>query len=200
MPRRPHRVRYDPLTRAFYVISADSQDIYKLVRNNGGLQKLYKKHLDFLGGKYTRSITLADGAMYFVSGPGFIYKAEYRDDSFKVLAKYRVPEGMASANDLFRTADGWWYLTATDLKIIRVRNLEHLAAGRFEDVSAQLGMHGTPYYLSRIDGRYYIPIIGKRSAILSFVHDGGTISDVQVLCDFGAPNKVDKKRYKELPR
>ena len=144
MPRRPHRVRYDGRTRAFYVVAAVSQDIYKLVRDRDGLKRAYKKHLDFLDGKYTRSITLADGAMYFVSGPGLIHKTEYRDGSFKILAKYRVPEGMASVNDLFRTRDGWWYLTATDFRIVRTRSLEDLDAGRFEDVSAVLAPAARP--------------------------------------------------------
>ena len=178
MPRRPHRVRYDPQTKAFYVVGAVSQDIYKLVRDKGGLKQVYRKHLDFLGGAYTRSITLADGAMYFVSGPGSIHKTAYRDDSFTVLAKYRVPEGMASTNDLFRSDDGWWYLTATSLKVVRARSLDGFGTGRFEDVSAEIGLHGTPYYLSKIDGRYYVPAIAERNGILSFVHEGGKISDV----------------------
>ncbi len=200
MPERPHRVRYDPRTRAFYVVAANSQDIYKLVRDNDRLKQVYKKHLDFLGGAYTRSMTLADGAMYFVSGPGFIHKTEYRDDSFKILARYRVPAGMASMNDLFATDDGWWYLTASYLKIVRVRSLDDLNAGRFEDVHAQIGMRGTPYYLSKIDGRYYVPVIAQNNGILSFVHEGEKIADVRVLCDFRGENKADVKRYQELPK
>jgi hypothetical protein len=200
MPQRPHRVRYDPDSKAFYVVAANSQDIYKLVRDKDGLKRVYKKHLDFLGDLYTRSMTLAGGAMYFVSGPGFIHKTEYRDDSFKVLAKYRTPEGMASMNDLFRTDDGWWYLTASDLKAARVHSLEDLNVGRFEDVQAQIGMQGTPYYMSKIDGRYYVPVIKQRNGILSFVHDGGKIADVQVFCNFGGGNKADAKRFSELPK
>ncbi len=200
LPERPHRVRYDPPTKAFYVIAANSQDIYKLVRREDGLKQVYKRHLGFLGSAYTRSITIADGAIYIISDPGFIYKTEYRDDSFKVLAKYRVPEGMASMNDLFPTGDGWWYLTASYLKIARVRSLDDLNAGRFQDVHAQIGMHGTPYYLSKIDGRYYVPVIAQNNGILSFVHDGDRISDVQVLCNFRGENKADVKRYKELPK
>ena len=197
---RPHRVRYDPATKAFYVIAANSQDIYKLVRDKEGIKQVYKKHLDFLGDTYVRSITIADGAMYFVSGPGFIHKTAYRDDSFRVLAKYRVPQGMASMNDLFRTDDGWWYLTATKLKAVRARSLDDLHAGRFEDIHAQIGLQGTPYYLSKIDGRYYVPVIAQSNAILSFVHDGDKIADIQVLCNFGGENQADVKRYKELPK
>lgn len=200
MPQRPHRIRYDPQGKAFYVVAANSQDIYKLVRGPNGLKQVYKKHLDFLGGLYTRSMTLADGAMYFVSGPGFIHKTAYRDGSFKVLAKYRLPDGMASMNDLFRTDDGWWYVTASELKAARARSLEDLDAGRFEDVHAQIGLQGTPYYMSKIDGRYYVPLINERNGILSFVHEGGKIADVQVLCDFGGGNKADAERFGELPK
>ena len=103
-------------------------------------------------------------------------------------------------NDLFLTDDGWWYLTASNLKVVRTRSLDDLGAGRFEDVHPLIGMRGTPYYLSKIDGRYYVPVIAPCNGILSFVHEGDKISDVKVLCDFGGESEADVGRYKELPR
>ena len=47
--QRPHRVRYDAETKSFYVVTANSQDIYQLVRDGDGLKLAGKKHLDFLG-------------------------------------------------------------------------------------------------------------------------------------------------------
>ena len=103
MGTRSHRVRYDPAAKAFFVLCADSQHISKLVRDGDGLRLVYKKQLGFLAGTYTRSMTLADGAMYFVAGPGYIFKVHYRDDSFRVLARYRVPSALGGMNDLYRT-------------------------------------------------------------------------------------------------
>jgi len=67
--------------------------------------------------------------------------------------------------------------------------------GRFE----QLGLRGTPYYVSRIDGRYYVPQIDEHSGIVSFVHRDGRIADVQVLCDFGPATEADVQRRATHP-
>ncbi len=199
--KRTHRVRYDPTTRAFYVISSNSQDLTKLVREGEQLKVEYTKKLTFLKNAYTRSLTIEGDAMYFTSGPGVISKVRYQDDSYALLATYRVPEGMHSANDVFLTRDGWWYVTATPTRIVRARSLEDLDAGRFEDVYATLGLKGTPYYLAQIDDRYFVPQITQYSGILSFIHDAqGNITDIQTLFDFGPPTPSDRFRYEALPR
>ena len=194
---RPHRVRYDRPTAAFYVLAADSQQISKLSRQGERLSLVYTKKLAFLRGNYTRSMTIADDAMFFVSGPGAVIKTSYRDDRYRVLASYRIPEklaGLRNMNDLFRSDDGWWYVTATPTRMVRVRDLESLQRGECEDVYGQLGLRGTPYYLSRIDGRDYVPQISEYSGIVSFVHREGRIADVRTLCDFGPPTPADERR------
>jgi hypothetical protein len=200
--QRPHRIRYDAATAAFYVISADSQDISKLVRTGDRLRLAYTKHLDFLEDRYTRSVTIYGGEMYFVSGPKAIVRTAYRDDSYRVLAVYRLSsgeQGLCGMNDLFHTDDGWWYVTATPKRIVRARSLEEIVNGRYEDVGRQLGVNGTPYYLSLIDGRYYVPQITEHSGIVSFVHASGRISDVRVFWDFGPPTPADRDRKARLP-
>jgi len=197
---RTHRVRYDRGAKAFYVLSSDSQEIIKLVRDGKQLVVCYRKPLEFLQGKYTRSMTIYDGVMFFVSGPGEITKTRYEDDSYTVLATYRVPKGMEGMNDLFRTDDGWWYLTATPTSFVRARSLEDLEAGRYEDLYQKLGLRGTPYYLSHIEGRFFLPQVDTHSEIISFLHHDDRIADVQVLCDFGAPNAADQQCCKKLPK
>ena len=142
-------------------------------------------------------MTIFDGAMLFVAGPGAIVKAGYRDDRYRVLARYPVPDdlkGLSGQNDLLHTGDGWWYLTATPGPIARARSLEGFSRGRYEVVSGQLGLRGTPYYLSYIDGRYYVPQINQSSGIVSFIHRDGRIADLRVLYDFGPPTPADAKR------
>lgn len=199
--KRTHRVRYDEATNAFYVISSNSQDLTKLVRKGDRLEVAYTRPMTFLEGAYTRSISIYGEDMYFTSGPGVITKVRYRDDSYEPLATYRMPEGMESGDDVFRTEDGWWYLTATPRRIVRARSLEKLDAGEFEDVYETFGFEGTPYYLSRFDGRYFVPQISPYSGLKSFLHDDeGNISDIRTHFDFGPPNESDKERMDALPR
>lgn len=56
--RRPHRVRYCEVGRAFYVLSSNSQDFYRFVRDGWQLKLQYHRALGFLEGQYTRSFTL----------------------------------------------------------------------------------------------------------------------------------------------
>ncbi len=198
--KRTHRVRYDPATEAFYVVSSDDQVLTKLRRVGDRLKVEYEKALPFLKRYYTRSLTIDGPDMYFTSGPGVITKVRYRDDSYEVLATYKVPEEMKQGNDLFKTDDGWWYVTATPQRIVRARSLKDLDAGKYEDVFMALGCQGTPYYLAKIDGRYFLPQITQHSAIISFVHQEGKIADVQTHFDFGPPNPSDEKRVKAYSR
>lgn len=199
--KRTHRVRYDEATKAFYVISSNSQHLTKLVVSGDQLEVVYTRELPILEGAYTRSLSIYDEHMYFTSGPGVITKVRYRDDSYEAIARYRVPEGMKGANDIFRTGDGWWYLTATPQRIVRARSLEALDQGDFEDIFEELGLEGTPYYLARFDGRFFVPQITQYSGVLSFTHgENGEITDLRTHFDFGPPNTSDRERILELPR
>ena len=200
--KRPHRIRYDAPSSAFYVLSAASQHITKLVREGDRVTVRYSRRLEFLKDEYTRSMTIDGDAMVFVSGLGFIFKTTFRDDRFSVLAQYRVPfevNGLADMNDVFHTDDGWWYVTATPRPIVRTRSLEALVRGEYEKLDSQLGLQGTPYYLSRIEGRYYVPQIGEYNGVVSFVHRDGRIADVRTVFDFGRPQPSDARRRGERP-
>ncbi|QNN20896.1 hypothetical protein HED60_00965 [Planctomycetales bacterium ZRK34] len=199
--KRTHRTRYDPDTGCWYVISANTQDITKLKRDGDKLHVVYTKNLKFLGGKYTRSMTIMDGFMYFMSGPGVITKTRYKDGSFEVLATYKTPDDMKATNDILRTDEGWYYLDSTPGRMVRFRSFEDLDTGKYENVYGALGLKGSPYYMRKIDGRYYVPQIYPYCGIISFVHDkDGNITDVQKLFDFGKPSEQSRKRVTEFKR
>lgn len=199
--QRTHRVHYCEDTEAFYVLSSNSQDLYKFVREGWELKLEYHRPLAFLEGVYTRSFTLHEGHMYFTAGPGVI-KARYQDDSYEVVARYPVPRQLAGMNDVFPASDGWWYVTATPQAIVRTRDLASLADGDFEDLQQPLGFRGTPYYLFEHEGRLWVPQITQHSGIVSFrlEPEGGELGDRRVLFDFGPPTAADRERVAEAPR
>ncbi len=199
--RRTHRVHYCETSEAFYVLSSNSQDFYKFVRDGWELKLESHRELAFLEGRYTRSFTLHDGHAYFTAGPGII-KTRYLDDSYEVVARYPVPRLLAGMNDVFPASDGWWYVSATSRAIVRTRDLASLAVGDFENLQDPLGLEGTPYYLFEHAGRLWIPQITQHSGIVSFQldADGGELTDRQVLFDFGPPTEADLERMQVLPR
>jgi len=207
--RNTDRVEYDPVTSAFYLMSAASQEITKLARKGDQLSVLYKKKLSFLNGSYTRSFTILDGFMFFVSGPKTITKARYVDDSYQVVETYPVPPSLADMNDLFKIGS-YFYLTAMPHSIIRTKSLQDLQEGDWQDVYGTLGLKGTPYYLVQIDDRIFVPEMSSYppfsrvytgySGILSFVDRNGAIEDVRTLIDSGHPHWMDRQIGMSLPK
>lgn len=191
---RPHRIVYEEKSKNFYILASNSQTMFKAVNDGGKLKIVYGKQLPYLKNRYTRSFSIVDGFMYFVSGPRAIIKVRYTDDSYEPIATYPMP--MYGMNDLFRSDSGWWYASATPQWIVRARSVEDLSAGKHEDVYGTFGLKGTPYYITKIDGRYYLPQITEYSGIISFIEDpeNGKISDVKTLFDFGPPSGIDVVR------
>lgn len=204
---RPHRVRYDPTTNSFYVISAKSQEITRLVRDGDDLTVAYTKKLPFLKGRYSRSMTIADGTMYFVSnGPrAFITQVEYADDSFEVLDQWRMPKDMLGLNDIFRTEDGWYYVTYSSYQPggVRAKSLLEIWLGLGEKIEDSLKHIKAPYYLTEVDGRIFVPEISPdgRNGIHSFRHgeDGG-ITDIDTPVFFDTPSRQSIDQKDSLPK
>ena len=204
---RPHRVRYDPATKSFYVISAKSQEITRLVRDGDELTVAYTKNLPFLRDRYSRSMTIIDGTMYFVSNgkPGIITQVRHADDSFELLDRWRMPEEMAGLNDIFRTEDGWYYVTYSSHRSggVRARSLLEIWLGMGEEIKTALGLDDNPYYLSEIDGRIFVPEISPDgcNGIHSFAHgEGGAIADALTHTHFDEPLPQSIEQKDSLPK
>ena len=196
---RPHRILYDEQSAAFWVIGSHNQEIYKFeIVDNGRtpyLRLVFRKKLDILKGNYIRSITIAEGLMFLAGDvDGQIIAVRYLDDSFAEVMRIPIPPPVRSAhgiNDIFVSADGWWYITSTQLPsrdnpepggIVRARSLAALRRGEYENVASELGIRKTtPYYLSEFDGRIWLTFVWGDDGILSFRHDAdGKIEDVRV--------------------
>ena len=196
---RPHRVEYDATSSAFYVIASCSQEITKLVKKGNLLHLEYKKRLPFLSSSYTRSFTILDGFMLFISGPGAMFKASYLDDSYAVLDTIVLPKRLHSMNDLFKTSS-YYYLTATPRSMFRSRSIEGFCIGEWDDLYSVLRLSGTPYYLTEFEGRIFVPQIDEFNGIISFIEDGPGISDGHVVFSSGAPIASDWKVRSALPK
>ena len=166
--KTPHRVIYDDATNAFYLLGAWSQTITKLVSRNDDVEIEYTKKMDFLKGKYSRSIHIIDGLMYFISGPGKINAVRYKDDSYEVVRSSVVPDGFESMNDIARVGD-YFYLTATRKKMLKCKSLDDHSS--CEDVYDSLGIKGNPYYFSYFDDAFYLTEISSGDGIIKFDHD-----------------------------
>lgn len=211
LPRRPHRVYWEPEGEHIWMITSNNQMLYKIAFEPDNAAPLSVERtwdLPFLHGKYTRSFSVIDGKLYFVSGPSCITETSFpvnNEDAIEVIRTYKTPGilgGDNAMNDVFRTSDGWWYLSSTlGEALIRAKSLSALEAGQIEDVKATIGLKGTAYYLPEFDNRIWLTSIYKEDGIFSFRHDDdGAIVDIQTHFLRGPMTETDILRKKELPR
>lgn len=167
---RPHYIVYDAPTDTFYVWSSMSGEMF-LCRHDPGDSHMYlTKHISVhpLSERdaYVRSFTIDGDDIYFVSGiPGSpaILRADFRTFAIGADDIYPVPDEIAGMVQL-TIAEGNYYITvSTDLAgsqdaatIIRVKNLNDLADGKYEDIYQNFIGGGTPYYITQIDNSYYL--------------------------------------------
>jgi hypothetical protein len=167
---RPHRVLFDTQQNAFYVVSSNSQTISKFVRDEAGLTLIYSKGLPFLEGKYTRSISILDGKMIFVSGPGKIFETRYINDSYEVLRSWVVPNSISNMNDILKKNDQFLISsTMPSSLLLKVTQLSDLMVGNTLDLKAHFGLTDIPYFFSEFDGKVFLTQIGNsESGLISF--------------------------------
>lgn len=197
--RQPNKIVYDEKNQCFYGIAASSQQVFVL-KNTGSeviTEKIIK--LDYLENAYVRSISLFDGKVYFVSGPGKIIVANAADLSFDLICEYKVPFELQGMNDIARIGS-YYYLSvyqngAEEIlpRLVRVKNLSELETN-YEDIYDRLQLKGVPYYFSFFENRVFLTEIDSYSKIMSFKVIDDDIQDFQVHYDFGIPDEFSLKR------
>lgn len=197
---RPHYVQYDEEKQVFMAWSSITGEMYMVKRSDkpeqNGVYPLYVDKIlkiDELYGVYVRSFTVMDDVIYFVSGHNNqkIIKAAFNDagDGFDIIAEYSVADGIAGMVQLTRMGDFYYITVSTDSQenqdyatIIRTDSLEKLADGEYEDVYGRFGISGgTPYYITEIEGRYYMAHHRTGENIIAFDVSDNQIENVEVI-------------------
>lgn len=197
---RPHYIQYDEKNQVFMAWSSITGEMYLVKKadqpQQDGIYPLYVDRIlkiDELFGVYVRSFTVLEDGIYFVSGHNNqkIIKAVINDggDGFDIVAEYRVPDRIAGMVQMTKM-DGCYYITvSTDARenqdyatIIRAESLEGLADGTYEDIYGEFGISGgTPYYITEIEGRYYMAHHRTSENIIAFDVIDGHVENVEVI-------------------
>ncbi len=183
---RPHYIIYDEYTDTFYAWSSQSGEMY-LFRHAESDTRMYLtevRTIPSLNGVYVRSFTIIENRVYFVSGNSTIIEADLYD--FKISKEYAVPAQMAGMIQLTPIEDYFYITISTDntgnqdyATLLRVKDLDDLATGKYEDVYSNFIGGGTPYYITQIEGTWYLTehrLPGH--SIWSFKVQDNTITDV----------------------
>lgn len=188
---KPHYVQYNEERSAFYVWSSITGELYELKRETGGNMVYLSdvKKVEELYGVYVRSYTIIGDEIYFVSGHNNRKIIRANIDTMEILETYEVPGEIAGMVQLTKIQDYFYLTVSTDEEenqdyatIIRTGNLAGLKHGEYEDVYQMFGIEkGTPYYISEIDGTYYMTHHRTNENVIAFRVTDNTITDVSVL-------------------
>ena len=197
---RPHFVQYDAKNQMFLAWSSITGEMYLVKKaenpNEQGIYPLYVDKIlkiNELYGVYVRSFTVMEDGIYFVSGHNNqkIIKAAVNSsqDGFDILEEYQVADQAAGMVQLVKIGDFYYITISTDNQenqdyatILRTDHLERLADGSYEEIYDQFGVSGgTPYYITEIEGRYYMTHHRTNENIIAFDINQNQIEQVEVI-------------------
>ena len=187
---RPHFVQYDEARQEFLIWSSETGEMFYMSKDSSGELQVDKiLQLPELNGIYVRSFTIEGDDLLFVSGPGNREILRTDLDTLEVKERYEVPAELAGMAQVLRIQDYYYLTISTDetgsqdyATIVRTKDLSQLAAGEYEDVYADFGLGGgTPYYISCMDGRYYLAHHRTAENIIGFDVIDNAICNVEVV-------------------
>lgn len=197
---KPHYVQYDDKNQVFMAWSSITGEMYMIKRapqtDENGIYPLYIENIlkiDELYGIYVRSFTIMEDGIYFVSGHNnrkiIQTVINSSGDGFDIVAEYHVADEIAGMVQMTKIEDDYYITISTDNQenqekatIIRTDSLNKLADGAYEDIYDQFGISGgTPYYITEIEGRYYMAHHRTNENIIAFDINDNRIENVAVI-------------------
>jgi hypothetical protein len=179
----PHYLYFSPQRQLFFCLCARSQTLLTMTVRHQRLVLRQEFPLTFLSGHYSRSFFCSLNDFYFpVSADAFsspasapiwqpeaaaLIHARLTPQGFDLLQSYPLPLPLANPNFLFRHRE-FWYLSTTPSLFVRFRRLSDLARAKYQILNNQLGVSGTPYFLSQEEDQLYLPLIDQFSGLLYF--------------------------------
>lgn len=188
---KPHYVQYDAQNKQFLAWSSITGEMFYLKKDSKSQELYIEKTLQIpeLYGVYVRSFTIMGNELLFVSGHNNQKIIRTDLETLTVKDSYPVPAQIAGMVQLTKIQDYYYITISTDntenqdyATIIRTKSLEDLSAGDYEDVYQQFKVSGgTPYYITCIDGRYYMAHHRTAQNIIAFDVTDNVIGNVEVI-------------------
>ena len=180
--KRPHYVKYDWETKAFYVWSSMTGEMY-IIRREQGTNTVFLDEvrcIKELQGVYVRSFTIAGEQILFPSGDNSsIIIAD--KNTFEVQMRFPVVSQIAGMAQIMPIGSYFYLTVITDSNynqsmatIIRTKDLSSLADGVYEEIYDKFQSKGIPYCMEYMNGMYYIACPGPSKSIWHF----GVANDV----------------------
>ncbi len=198
--KRPHYVRYDDKTNAFYVLSSMTGEIFVLrstpaesaegdiIRQEISVSDIIT--IEVLTNTYCRSFSIAGDKIWFPASNGLIVEATFPE--CVPVKMYQAPSAVAGLAQIYPIGS-YFYLTVStnaegsqdNATLIRTKNLEALQRGQYEDMYDTLEPDktsvGTPYHISSFDNHYYMVEHRHGHGLFQFNVEDDQMVEIQIL-------------------
>ena len=186
---RPHYITYEPSDELFYVWSSLTGEMYLFGRTPGTteLALVETRSVPALNGMYVRSFTvLGDSILFPCVELGMILQVNRY--TFEIEQYYPVPDAIAGMVQIV-PIENYFYITVSSDRnygrstatIIRTPSLNQLQTGGYEDLKSLFGSKGTPYYISRFDGSYFMTHHDASPGIYRFQVENNIVKNISGL-------------------
>lgn len=186
---RPHYITYEPSDELFYVWSSLTGEMYLFGRTPGttDLTLVETRSVPALNGMYVRSFTImGDSILFPCVELGAILQVDRY--SFELEQCYPVPDAIAGMVQIVPIEDYFYITVSSDRNygrstatIIRTTDLSGLRYGCYEDLKSLFGSKGTPYYISRFDGSYFMTHHDASPGIYRFQVENNIVKNISGL-------------------
>lgn len=186
---RPHYVTYESSDELFYVWSSLTGTMYLFRRTpeTTDLTLAETRSVPQLDGLYVRSFTIIGDSILFpcVELSAILQVDRY---TFELEQCYPVPDEIAGMVQIVPIEDYFYITISSDQNydrsyatIIRTSDLNLLQDGIYEDCLHFFGSNGTPYYISRFDGSYFMIHEDCAPSIYRFQIENNTLKNIKGL-------------------
>ncbi|GMH58752.1 hypothetical protein TrLO_g10944 [Triparma laevis f. longispina] len=193
---RPHKTIFIEDYKSFFSLSSVGPLLYltRLKVESGGMEQPVSIPLPFLEGLYARSFTHHSNKFYFASHLGIVVAELVADgvsQEMNLLKVVEVPGEMEYLNDIYFSNERRVYITWTHKNSVGSSTgesggicvMKGLAEGECVGIKDDLGLEGTPYYLSTdLDGSLLVTEITESSGIVRFREDCGEGEFAPLVC------------------
>jgi len=200
---RPHRVLWHEQSKTFLTVGSEDQSL-TVLSGKDKLQIQEKFSLFEIEKQYIRSITLHQDKL-FVVGVRQIGIYHYSNGQIVFEQALNLNEKYWGSNDLFffnQAFDGHQdpfggLFTASPGLIVQFSNINELVTGQAHDLSRY--SVGTPYFISKIESRFYVPEITEHSRLCAWEIHGGRLTNTSLIFDSQPPSPQNLKRKTKFP-
>lgn len=173
---RPHYIEYDEQTQSFFVWSSMTGEMYILKRepHTGRVCIQEIRQIKELAEYYVRSFVLAGEQVLFPSGDnGYMILAD--KETLEVVGRFPVTAEIAGMA-FVQPIGSYFYMTvSSDISydqskatMLRTKDLNSLADGKYEIIYDKFPTDGIPYYIDSINGLYYMTNHSSKKSIWRF--------------------------------